>query len=123
MSDLGAVFLTRVVLNNFKSIRACSVSLGALTFLVGPNGAGKSNFLDALRLVSESLNTSLENALRDRGGIKEVRRRSAGHPTHFGVRMEWQMPDKKAWNLRLPCRLEARRRIRRATRGVPYLAG
>jgi len=87
------VFLKRVVLNNYKSIKQCSVQLGALTFLVGQNGAGKSNFLDALRLVAESLNTSLEHALRERGGIGEVRRRSSGHPTHFGVRLDWQLPD------------------------------
>jgi predicted ATPase len=85
------VFLKRVVLNNYKSIKECSAELGPLTFLVGPNGAGKSNFLDALRLVSEALNTSLEHALRDRGGINEVRRRSSGHPTHFGVRLEWKL--------------------------------
>ncbi len=87
------VFLRRVVLNNYKSIKECSVSLGALTFLVGQNGAGKSNFLDALRLVAESLNTSLEHALRERGGINEVRRRSSGHPTHFGIRIEWRLPN------------------------------
>lgn len=86
------VFLTRVVLRNYKSIAACSVELGPLTFLVGPNGAGKSNFLDALRLTTESLNTSLEHALRERGGIGEVRRRSSGHPTHFGVRLDFILP-------------------------------
>ncbi len=91
MSD--SVFLRRVVLNNYKSIKECSVKLGSLTFLVGQNGAGKSNFLDALRLVADSLNTSLEHALRDRGGINEVRRRSSGHPTHFGIRLEWTLPD------------------------------
>ena len=88
---IDPVFLKRVVLNNYKSIKECSVNLGPLTFLLGQNGAGKSNFLDALRLVAESLNTSLEHALRERGGIKEVRRRSAGHPTHFGIRLEWQL--------------------------------
>jgi predicted ATPase len=87
------VFLKRVVLNNYKSIKECSVLLGPLTFLVGQNGAGKSNFLDALRLVTESLNTSLEHALRERGGINEVRRRSSGHPTHFGIRLDWVLPD------------------------------
>lgn len=89
----NSVFLKRVVLNNYKSIKECSVPLGPLTFLVGQNGAGKSNFLDALRLVTESLNTSLEHALRERGGINEVRRRSSGHPTHFGIRLEWRLPD------------------------------
>jgi predicted ATPase len=90
-----SVFLRRVVLKNYKSIAACSVELGPLVFLVGPNGAGKSNFLDALRLLSESLNTSLEHALRERGGIGEVRRRSSGHPTHFGIRLEFDLPENK----------------------------
>lgn len=92
MAMKDTVFLTRVVLSNYKSIKACSVKLGALNFLVGPNGAGKSNFLDALRLVAEALNTSLDHALRDRGGINEVRRRSSGHPTHFGIRLEFALP-------------------------------
>lgn len=86
-------FLTRVVLKNYKSIAACDVRLRPLVFLVGPNGSGKSNFLDALRLLTDSLNTSLDHALRDRGGINEVRRRSAGHPTHFSVYVEFRMAD------------------------------
>jgi predicted ATPase len=85
-------FLTRVALKNFKSFAACDVKLGPLTFLVGPNGAGKSNFLDALRFVADSLRTSLEHALRERGGINEVRRRSGGHPNHFGLRLSFTLP-------------------------------
>jgi predicted ATPase len=88
------IFLKRIVLNNYKSIRACSVRLGPLTFLLGQNGSGKSNFLDAVRLVTDALNTSLEHALRDRGGINEVRRRSSGHPTHFGIRLKWELPNR-----------------------------
>ena len=87
------IFIKRVVLNNYKSIKECSVTLGPLRFLVGQNGAGKSNFLDALRLVTDGLNTSLEHALRERGGINEVRRRSSGHPTHFGIRLDWSLPN------------------------------
>lgn len=89
----GPVFLTRVVLRNYRSIAACDLALGPVTFLVGANGSGKSNFLDALRLVSDSLNTSLDHALRERGGIQEVRRRSSGHPTHFGIRLDFALPD------------------------------
>ncbi len=83
--------ITRVVLRNYKSIAACDVAPAQLTFLVGPNGSGKSNFLDALRFVSDSLRHSLDHALRDRGGINEVRRRSSGHPTHFGIRVEFDI--------------------------------
>jgi hypothetical protein len=32
-------------------------------------------------------------ALRERGGIDEIRRRSAGHSTHFGIRLEFELPD------------------------------
>jgi len=85
-------FLTRVVLKNFKSIEACDVDLHSLTFLVGANGAGKSNFLDAPRFVADALRTSLDHALRERGGIQEVRRRTGGHPTHFGIRLEFAVP-------------------------------
>jgi len=43
-----STFLTRVLLENYKSIARCDVSLSSLTFLVGPNGSGKSNFLEYL---------------------------------------------------------------------------
>lgn len=86
-----SVFLNRVVLRNYKSIGNCDVRLGPLTYLVGVNGSGKSNFLDALHLVRDALNGSLDNALNERGGLSEVRRRSSGHPTHFGIRLEFTL--------------------------------
>ena len=85
--------LTRVKLRNYKSIAACDVAPAQLSFLVGPNGSGKSNFLDALRFIADSLRFSIDHALRDRGGINEVRRRSGGHPTHFGIRVEFNLED------------------------------
>lgn len=88
-----STFITRVRLKNYRSIEACDLRLGPVTFLVGPNGSGKSNFLDALRLVGDALRRSLDHALRERGGIHEVRRRSAGHPTHFAVRLDLCLPD------------------------------
>ncbi len=89
----AAPLIAGVALKNFKSIAACDVELAALTFLVGPNGSGKSNFVDALRLTNEALRTTLDHALQERGGIQEVRRRSTGHPTHFGVRLRIRLPD------------------------------
>ena len=65
----NSTFITRVSLRNYKSIAACDVQLQPLTFLVGRNGAGKSNFLDALRFVADALNSSLDHAIRARGGI------------------------------------------------------
>lgn len=88
--------ISRVVLKNFKSIQGCDVRLGAMTMLVGPNGSGKSNFVDAIKLTRDALRTNLENALRERGGIEDVRRRSTGHPTHFGIRLDIELPEGRA---------------------------
>lgn len=85
-------FVSRVTVRNYKSIAACRVDLRDLMFLVGPNGSGKSNFLDALRFVADALRSSLDHALRDRGTIKEVRRRSGGHPNHFAIRLDVNLP-------------------------------
>lgn len=85
------IFLTRVVLRNYKSIAACDVRLGPLTYMVGANGSGKSNFLDALHFVRDALAGTIDNALNERGGLSEVRRRSSGHPTHFGIRLEFTL--------------------------------
>jgi predicted ATPase len=86
-------FISRVMLKSYKSIAICDVPLTSLTFLVGPNGSGKSNFLDALRLVTDSLTRSLEHALKERGGFDDVRRRSVEHPNHFAIRLEFNLRD------------------------------
>lgn len=96
MENRNSIFLTKIILRNYKSIGYCDVNLGSLTYLVGGNGSGKSNFLDALQLVRDSLNSSLENAINERGGLNEVRRRSSGHPTHFGIRLEFILSSGKS---------------------------
>jgi predicted ATPase len=85
-------FIRRVRIKNYKSIGACDVQPGPLTFLVGPNGAGKSNFLDALRFVADSLRMSLDYAVRERGGALEIRRRGMEFPRHFGIRLDFSLP-------------------------------
>lgn len=85
-------FISRIIIRNYKSIAFCDVRLDRLMFLVGPNGSGKSNFLDAFRFAGDSLRNSLDHALRERGTIKEVRRRSGGHPNNFSLRFEFTLP-------------------------------
>lgn len=86
-------FIHRVKLRNYKSIAQCDVELGPLSILVGPNGSGKSNFLDALALTRQALYVTLDHALRERGGINEVRRRSGGHPSNFAIELHFTLPD------------------------------
>jgi len=85
-------FARRVKIRNFKSIGHCNIQLWPLTMLVGRNGSGKSNFLDALHFITDSLQTSLDHAIKARGGIDDVRRRSTGHPRNFAVEIEFSLP-------------------------------
>lgn len=86
-------FLRKLSIRNYKSIAACQVSLKGLTILVGRNGSGKSNFLDAVHFVTDALLTSLDHALKSRGGIGDVRRRSTGHPINFAIKLEVALSD------------------------------
>lgn len=86
-------FLRKLSIRNYKSIGNCQVALKPLTVLVGRNGSGKSNFLDALHFVTDALVTSLDHALKSRGGIGDVRRRSTGHPINFAIKVEVALPE------------------------------
>lgn len=86
------LFIERVKVRNFKSIGRCDVRLRNLTLLVGRNGAGKSNFLDALRFIADALDQPLDHAIRQRGGLDGVRRRSPGQPHDFGVTIQFRLP-------------------------------
>jgi predicted ATPase len=81
--------ITRVVLENYKSIAFCDVKLGPLSILVGPNGAGKSNFLDALRFLSRATSGPTSRAFHERGGFSSVIRRGGNSDAHVGVRIEF----------------------------------
>ena len=87
----SSLYINRVCLRHYKSIGRCDVNLSPLTLFVGPNGAGKSNFLDSLCFVRDGLRESLEFAVRHRGGIQEIRRRSGGHPTHLAIRLDFSI--------------------------------
>lgn len=85
-------FIHRVKLRNYKSIARCDVELGPLAILVGPNGSGKSNFLDALALTRQALYHTLDHALRERGGMREVLRRSGEPADRLAVALDFALP-------------------------------
>lgn len=89
------VFLSRVRVENYRSIASCDVRLGPLTVLAGPNAAGKSNFLDAVRFVRDALETSPGQALEPRGGLEEVlhRHTSSGRRANsFRIVLDLSIP-------------------------------
>jgi predicted ATPase len=87
--------ITRVRLENYKSIKFCDVRLEPLTVLVGKNGSGKSNFLDALAFTRDVLLENLENAIRRRGNFLDIARKNAnGNVESFSITLEFEINGK-----------------------------
>ena len=91
-----ATFLTRVVLENYKSIARCDVRLGPLMYLVGPNGSGKSNFLDAIAFVAEALRGSVSGALRNRGGGSAICHAPHAAEAYFRIHLEFRVSESES---------------------------
>lgn len=98
--------LDRLVVRNYKSLGQVSLDLSRLAVFVGPNGSGKSNVLDTLRFAADALSINLDYALRERGGINEVRRRSSGRPNNFRIELQLSLD---RWGARYAFEIEAMR--------------
>ncbi|MGY2400280.1 AAA family ATPase [Pseudomonas sp. SDO5271_S396] len=61
--------LKTLAVANYRSINKLVVPLGRLNLITGPNGSGKSNLYRALRLLAETAQGGVINALAREGGL------------------------------------------------------
>ena len=55
---------------NYRSINSLILPLGRLNLITGANGSGKSNLYRALRLLAETAQGGVVNALAREGGLE-----------------------------------------------------
>lgn len=55
---MGQMPLSRIIINNFKSIKKCNIALSDLNILIGENGTGKTSFLEAISYFYDNLTGS-----------------------------------------------------------------
>lgn len=82
------MFISRIILKNWRNFRTVDQRLGCRAFLVGPAASGKTNFLDALaflRDVASSGSGGLPAAVAHRQGIPKIRCLSARKETTVRV--------------------------------------
>ncbi|NCC96688.1 MAG: hypothetical protein EOM02_07585 [Synergistales bacterium] len=64
----SGLFLRKLTINNFKSIKKIEMDLGQLNIFVGANGSGKSNILEAIGMLSAAISGEVSySSLADRG--------------------------------------------------------
>ena len=76
------MFVSRVILRNWKNFTNVDVALDQRVFIVGPNAAGKSNFLDVFRFLRDVARNGggLQEAVKLRGGLSKIRCLAARAP-------------------------------------------
>ncbi|MDP5148339.1 AAA family ATPase, partial [Shewanella sp. ULN5] len=61
--------LTTLAISNYRSLREVKVTLKQLNLVTGANGCGKSNLYKALRLLAQTAQGGVVNALAQEGGL------------------------------------------------------
>jgi predicted ATPase len=87
--------ITRLFIQNYKSVGEIDLQLSPITVLAGPNGAGKSNIIDALHFFHDALTYGLEQAANRREGASVVRRYSPRQPFTmvWKIEVEYLLPE------------------------------
>ena len=62
--------LTKLAVENYRSLRETVLPLAQLNLITGPNGSGKSNLYKALRLLAQTAQGGVITALAQEGGIE-----------------------------------------------------
>ena len=78
------MFISNIVLKNWRNFAHVDVRLQQRQFIVGPNASGKSNFLDAFRFlrdIAKQKGGGLQEAIDKRGGLSKIRCLSARKDT------------------------------------------
>lgn len=66
------MFLKKLQIHNYKSLRNVCFQPSPLAVLVGPNASGKSNFASAVHFLSEVYSQGLEVAVARKGGYENI---------------------------------------------------
>lgn len=64
--------LTTLAIGNYRSLLNIRFAPGRLTLVTGPNGSGKSNLYRGLRLLAETAQGGVVNAVAKEGGLQSI---------------------------------------------------
>ena len=83
-----ANLLTRLQVENFRSLADVSVELRPINVFFGPNGSGKSTLLETIRLVKDCVSRDVEEAARTRNNGFGMLRQGANESEGIPIMLE-----------------------------------
>ncbi len=100
------MYISKLILKNWKNFKNVDVKLQHRAFLVGPNASGKSNLLDSIRFLRDITKTGggLQYAVNTmRGGVSKIRCLSARGQSDVEVGIELSDDETKKiiWRYRI----------------------
>lgn len=103
------MYVTKLILRNWRNFRSVDVDLDLRVFVAGPNASGKSNLLDVFVFLKDLAKPGggLQNAVTERGGISKLRCLAARQ--YPDVEIEVHVADNgKEWSYAIGIKQEAR---------------
>jgi predicted ATPase len=85
------MYISRLILKNWRNFKSVDTELCNRVFIVGPNASGKSNFLDAIRFLRDISRTGLQSAVEEHGGISKIRCLAARK--HSDIEIEFHLSE------------------------------
>lgn len=84
------MFISKLKIKNFKSIKDAEIEFAQLTMLVGANASGKSNLVNVFRFISNIATDGIDNAIALQGGIPYLANASLpkGTPIEIGFTLD-----------------------------------
>jgi len=100
------MYISRLILKNWRNFRFVDQALGSRVFLVGPTASGKTNFLDAISFLRDLAAPGfggLQKAISIRDGVSKIRCLSARQePTiELDIRFSHDDSEEEAWRYSL----------------------
>ena len=80
--------LTRLHVENFRSLADVSIDVRPINVFFGPNGSGKSTLLEAIRLVKDCVSRDVEEAIRTRNNGFGMLRQGANASAGISIMLE-----------------------------------
>jgi predicted ATPase len=81
--------LEKLTVENFKSIRQQTLSLGQLNLFIGGNGVGKSNLISVFRFLRELVTQNLRNYVATKGGADSLLYFGRKHSPKMSIKAEF----------------------------------